>query len=172
MSTDEDPLGAALRKAIEDKRRAREDDDFRRDRQRALAEGDRRHWDAERPRVRTQSRALAGMAKDRARLDVRCRRRLIARVMEREAGDGLEVVMETVGAGGGRAASVVTADGVTSGYASTILPVGDGPITVGCRCRRHSHVLDDSRLIAAMRYQPGRPGEVGVSEVETPTKTR
>lgn len=165
VTNEDDPLAAELRQVFEERRRARTDEDFRRERMRAISEGEKRHWDKSRPLVKTESRTLRGMWKDRVRLDVVCRRRLIARVLERETRDGLEIAMETVGAG-----SMTSVEGMPYGYASTIVSVGDGPIVVGCRCARRRHKLDDGRLITlAMGYRPGRPGEVGVSAVETTT---
>lgn len=165
MTNEDDPLAAELRQVFEERRRARSDDEYRRDRMRAMAEGEKRHWTQESPKIKTQSQTLRGLWKDRARLDVFCGRRFIARVLERERRDGLEIAMETVGAG-----SMTTVEGMPYGYASTVVHVGDGPITVGCRCNCHLHRLDDSRLItAAMNNRPGQPGEVGVSAVEVYT---
>ena len=107
--------------------------------------------------MKSLSRDFRGMWKERTRLEIICRRRLIAKVLEREEWPGLEVAMEVV---------PVSAD-ARSGWASERSVIGDGPILVGCRCGRGRHVLEDSSLREmAMQYRPGRPGEVGVSAVD------
>ncbi len=94
MSNQDDPLEQDFQVGGAERVPARTDDEYRRDREREMAMGDRRHYGADNPQVRSLSRVFRRLWTDRARLEIICRRRLIAKVLERENGDGLEVAME------------------------------------------------------------------------------
>jgi hypothetical protein len=142
-------------------------------RRREVAQGARRHWGSlDQPRVRSQASRLREFQPEVARADVLCRRRLVARVVEIEPRT-LQVALEAIGASGGQSVSIVMPDGsLSSGFSVTLLELGDVPILLGCRCRRRKHELEPRLLQdVAWRGRPGRPVEVGVSEVAMPAST-
>ncbi len=152
--------------------RDHDDPDWVRERKRELAEGARRHWNSDdgKPRVRSQVRGLRNFQTHRARLDIVCRRRLIARVLAKdEHAYGFEVAMEAIGASGGQTATIAHPDGrLTAGYGLNLIDVETGPIAVGCRCSRQIHQLIPMLLNAEARMfapRPGKPRVVSVSRV-------
>jgi len=131
------------------------------ERHRRTADGLNRQWtDEDRPLVVFSSKALRLFERPRARLDVVCRRRLVARVLSTAVPGAYEVAIEAVPVG---------VPGPTpGGWAMHVLPLdGTGPhVKVACRCSERLHQLDPIKLrTAAWEGQPGRPAECGVASV-------
>ncbi len=131
------------------------------ERHRRTAEGANRRWNDEaRPLVVFSSKALRMFERPRARLDVVCRRRLIARVLNTGVPGAYEVAIEAVPVG--------AASPTPGGWAMHVLPLdGTGPrVKVACRCSERLHHLDPTKLRAeAWDGQPGKPRPIGVSDV-------
>ncbi len=114
--------------------------------------------------VESQSRALRHFQRDRALVDVVCRRRLIARVLDDDG--SYRLAADMVGSREGRAA-LVSGDMPSSGYAINTWVLAGADASVPCRCRRRRHILDGGRLNAeAIQARPGRPREVAVASVQ------
>lgn len=126
--------------------------DRKRERRIATTKGAGRHWDEDRPRIRTASKELRKTEHTRARLDVECRKRLIARVLDQGRDASLQVALEALPMPGGAAV--------------TLLPIETAPIAVGCRCPARVHHLDPAKLSTeAWEGKPGRPRVVAVQRV-------
>lgn len=132
-----------------------------RERGRSTAEGAGRHWDDEaRPLVKSSSKALRRLERPRARLDVLCRRRLIARVLGTTTPGAYELAFEATPAG-------IVGD-VVGGYMTHILKLDDvgARVKVSCRCSQRMHHLDPLKLRdAAWDGRPGKPREIGAALV-------
>jgi hypothetical protein len=133
------------------------------ERQRETAAGRGRHWDdPARPKVESSSVGLRRLERHRARLDVLCRRRVLARVLGTATPGAYEVAIEAVPVG--------TLEGAVGGWGVTLLAlenVGVSGVAVACRCEVRMHHLDPVRLRAeAWQGRPGKPRVVGVSAVE------
>ncbi len=129
------------------------------ERHRRTAEGANRQWDDEdRPLVVFSSKALRLFERPRARLDVVCRRRLIARVLNTAVPGSYEVAIE--------ATPVGAPSPTPGGWAMHVLPIEDaGPqVKVACRCSERLHRLDPLKLrSAAWEGRTGKPVECGVA---------
>jgi hypothetical protein len=113
-----------------------------------------RHWKPDRPRARTSSSALRRIEQETTRLDVVCRRRLIARVIDKGREVPLELMIEAVPVTGGW------------GTALTFLPLGSVGLIVVCRCSERTHELDPGKLRhEAWQGKPGHPRVVVVRDV-------
>lgn len=132
----------------------------RAEREREIAAGSGRHWTPEqaRPAVKSSSKQLRRVEAKRQRLQVLCRSRCIAVVLEGASPGAMEVAIEPKSTGG------LPGDGYGL-HILDLLAVGNGPVIVGCRnCAPHG--LDPHKLRAeAWEGQPGRPRVVGVSDV-------
>jgi len=128
-----------------------------RDRARKTAAGSGRHWtDPARPVVRSSSAALRRYESPRVRLDVVCRRRLLARVLGTDTPGVYDVAYE----------AAPTASKGGWGVQSDALGDVGAVILVACRCSARMHHLDPMKLRAqAWEGRPGKPHEVGVSDV-------
>ncbi len=140
------------------------------ERWRSVDEGGLRHWgETQKPRVRSESKALRETEKARAVLDVLCHGRWIARVLGSAVPGEYELAFEVVGAGGGRGVYVhgEHVGGYSgSGKSLNLRPVGGTNIVVGCRCRAGTHALDPGKLKQqAGEGKPGSPRRVGAATV-------
>jgi hypothetical protein len=126
---------------------------------RETAAGGRRHWDEERghrPAIRSSSKQLRRTETARQRLQVLCRSRCIAVVLQGAELGELEVAIEPK----------LVDSGIGYGFhVLDLTTIGNVPVVVGCRCGRRHH-LDPHKLRAqAWEGQPGKPHVVGVAEV-------
>lgn len=134
-----------------------EDEEWEKARARDLAAGEHRHYaTAAAPRTRSRAALLRHLDPAHARLNVRCRGRVIARVID-DPMRGLVVALEAL------------APESATGVVFTTVPLADGnPIMVACRCRDGRHMLDAHRLRACSTTgRASGVANIGVSKVCT-----
>lgn len=155
----------------------KEDEEWVADRLREIAAGARRHYDPERPRIRSRHSALRKIETPRAVLDVLCRRSVVARVLRTRDNTGLEVAFDVISpspSAGRRQAGQKDHDDRRDddrrddddGFALVIVPIADTDIVVGCHCRARVHLLDPVALKReALIPDTRRPREVACGVV-------